>query len=68
MLSPISLAAVSTPAIGAGAPAGQVQRVRAIAPQPSQPGMQAVQSGATPATREVPDRVLPRGSLLDLSV
>jgi hypothetical protein len=68
MLSPTSLAAVSTPAIGASGLSGQVQRIRSVTPQPAQSGLQAVQSGSAPATRDVPDRVLPRGSLLDLSV
>ncbi len=68
MLSPTSLAVVSAPAIPVSGQSGPVQRVRAVAPQAPQAGLQATPGGAASSVRDAPDRVLPRGSLLDLSV
>jgi hypothetical protein len=70
MLSPASLSAFSTgptqPGSGAMRP---VQRVRAVLAQPIQPAAPA--ATASPRTGDgdaTPNRILPRGSLLDLSV
>jgi hypothetical protein len=71
MLSPASIAAFSTgPAQAGAAPTRPVQRVRSVGGQPAQPT--APVAGGTPKTGEAgtaaPSRILPRGSLLDLSV
>ena len=72
MLSPVSLAAFSTGAaqsdFGLTHP---VPRVRAVGAVPSQPAPQPAPNPAAPSVRDgsaMPDRILPRGSLLDLSV
>jgi hypothetical protein len=70
MLSPASLAAFST---GVAQPAfGQprsVQRVRSTAPQPVQPAAPQPSLAAPGRDGDAPpSRLLPRGSLLDLSV
>jgi hypothetical protein len=68
MLSPASLSAFSTgptqPGSGAMRP---VQRVRAVLAQPIQPAA-ATASPRTGDGDATPNRILPRGSLLDLSV
>jgi hypothetical protein len=70
MLSPISLAALSSGPVQAGSVAAQpVQRVRAVAARPPVPI--APTTGASRQSGEggaMPERTLPRGSLLDLSV
>jgi hypothetical protein len=70
MLSPTSLAAFSSaPVLAGSSPVQPVQRARAVAPQPIQSA--APMAGASPRTSEgdaSPNRILPRGSLLDLSV
>jgi hypothetical protein len=65
------MSAFSTgPAQAGAAPTRPVQRVRSIAGQSAQPT--APVSSGTPRTGETgapaPSRILPRGSLLDLSV
>jgi len=72
MLSPISLGAFSDGVAQAGFGHGRpVERIRAVAnPQP-QPASSSVPPALAPAARDVdsvPNRLLPRGSLLDLSV
>jgi hypothetical protein len=72
MLSPGSLSAFSSGAAqpGFGAPR-PVQRVRAVAEQPAQLAAPMAQVAAPARTSEggmAPNRILPRGSLLDLSV
>jgi hypothetical protein len=72
MLSPTTLSAFSTGVAqsGLGQP-GPVQRVRAANPQPVQAASPAPQPTLAPPGRHgdaAPGRVLPRGSLLDLSV
>jgi hypothetical protein len=70
MLSPTSLAAFSSAPVLAGSGAVRsVQRARAVAPQPTQPA--APMASASPRASEgdtTSNRILPRGSLLDLSV
>ncbi|HXA22696.1 MAG TPA: hypothetical protein VNW90_10370 [Acetobacteraceae bacterium] len=70
MLSPASLAAFSTSPTQSGSGAMRpVQRVRAVVAQPAQPA--APVATASPRNGEgdtTPNRILPRGSLLDLSV
>ena len=74
MLSPTSLPAFSSGPTPAGSlPTRPVQRVRAIAPQAAQESARpsASLSAASPRGGEdgtTPNRILPRGSLLDLSV
>jgi hypothetical protein len=72
MLSPISLGAfsdgVAQSALGHARP---VQRVRAVASPQTQPNAPTAPPAMAPAARDgdgVPNRLLPRGSLLDLSV
>jgi hypothetical protein len=72
MLSPTALAAFS---VGVAQPSsGQtnsVHRVRSVGPQQGQPPSPAAQATGTPQVRDgdaAPSRLLPRGSLLDLSV
>ena len=70
MLSPTSLSAFSSAPVPVGAgTARPVQRVRSVTPQPTQPA--APMTSAMPRAGEgdtTPGRILPRGSLLDLSV
>jgi hypothetical protein len=70
MLSPDSLTAFSTgPSQAHSGATRPVQRVRAVAAQRAQPA--APVATASPRTGEgdtTPNRILPRGSLLDLSV
>ena len=71
MLSPASIAAFSTGPAQAGAgPMSPVQRVRSVTGHSAQPTAPA--PGGTPRAGEAgapaPGRILPRGSLLDLSV
>jgi hypothetical protein len=72
MLSPVSLAALSNGAAqSAFGMTHPVPRVRAVDGQPPQPVPQRAPLAVAPAPRDgstVPDRSLPRGSLLDLSV
>lgn len=71
MLSPASLAAFSAAVSPAGhGHAGPVNRIRAAGPQ-QQPTPSAAPTPATAPTRDgnaTPNKLLPRGSLLDLSV
>jgi hypothetical protein len=72
MLSPISLGAFSDGVAQAGlGHARPVQRVRAVASPQPQPNSASTPPAVAPAARDgdsVPNRLLPRGSLLDLSV
>jgi hypothetical protein len=72
MLSPVSLAALSNGAAqSAFGMTHPVPRVRAIGGLQSQPAQQPAPMAVAPAPRDgsaVPNRSLPRGSLLDLSV
>lgn len=68
MLSPLSIAAFSA---GIAPPSGvsaNVHPARAVSAAASQSGSQPTLTGIAPPTRDAPSRVLPRGSLLDLSV
>lgn len=72
MLSPISLAAFSAGAAQAGfGQARGIQGVRTVGGQPPQPPAPAAPGPLPPRDVEgggAPGRILPRGSLLDLSV
>jgi len=72
MLSPGSIAALSLglPRV-ASAQADPLQRVRSVAGSSVQPNPPSAAAATAPATRDAPstpNRILPRGSLLDLSV
>jgi hypothetical protein len=66
MLSPLSIAAFSAGMAPASGVSGNVLPARS-APS-SQSDAQPTPAGIAPPIRDVPNRVLPRGSLLDLSI
>jgi hypothetical protein len=72
MLSPATLAAFSVGVTQPGfSPTNSVHRARAVGPQAAQPPSPAAPATGTPPLRDgdaAPSRLLPRGSLLDLSV
>jgi hypothetical protein len=71
MLSPTTLAAFSGVAPTGLGQSGSVHRVRAAGvqqPQSALPAAPATRTPAGPDSDAAPGRVLPRGSLLDLSV
>ena len=71
MSSSTALAALSAGVVPGFAGAGPVQRVRALETQPSRPTAQTMPAIATLPGRDgdpAQGRILPRGSLLDLSV
>jgi hypothetical protein len=69
MLSPASLTALSVGAAQSGfAQAGPFYRARARPLQPASPAVPATTSPAREGDAPQPNRLLPRGSLLDLSV
>jgi hypothetical protein len=68
MLSPTSLSVFSSGPAPAGSVAARpVQRVRAVAQQPAQPAAPTAAASVRNGDA-TPNRILPRGSLLDLSV
>ncbi|HEY6441405.1 MAG TPA: hypothetical protein VIY55_15380 [Acetobacteraceae bacterium] len=71
MSSSTALAALSAGVVPSFAGAGPVQRVRALEAQPSRPTAQTMPAIAAQPGRDgdpAQGRILPRGSLLDLSV
>ena len=68
MLSPVSIAAFSAGLAPTSGVSANVRPVRSVSPPPREIGSQLTPTGAAPPVRDAPDRALPRGSLLDLSV
>jgi len=68
MLSPLSSAALSAGIAPASGQFAKVQPARSVSAPSLQSSAQLAPAVTSPPTRAAPDRVLPRGSLLDLSV
>jgi hypothetical protein len=68
MLSPLSIAAFSAGMAPASGVSGNVLPARSVSAPSSRSGAQPAPAGIAPPIRDVPNRVLPRGSLLDLSI